>query len=66
MPEAIFRAVLRVVYRFRASPIRTLTTPDLASASESLRAELRRMGQTVTPEIDAFLSGLEPQPSPSA
>ena len=66
MPEAIFRAVLRVVYRFRASPIRTLTTPDLASASESLRAELRRMGQTVTPEIDAFLTGLEPQPSPSA
>lgn len=66
VPEAIFRAVLRVVYRFRAPPLRTLTAPDLASASESLRAELRRMGQTVTPEIDAFLSGLETQPSPSA
>ncbi|MBT8468042.1 MAG: hypothetical protein KJN97_04755, partial [Deltaproteobacteria bacterium] len=28
VPEPIYRAVLRVVYRFRKPPIRTVTTPD--------------------------------------
>ena len=55
MPEAIFRAVLRVVYRFRTPPLRTLTTPDVPSACEAVRTELARTGQAVTPEIDAFL-----------
>ncbi len=58
MPEAIFRAVLRVVYRFRSPPLRTLTTPDLPSAIEALRAELARMGHPVTPKMDAFLASL--------
>ena len=58
MPEAIFRAVLRVVYRFRTPPLRTVTTPDVPSACDAVRAELIRIGQPVTPEIDAFLDGL--------
>jgi len=58
MPEAIFRAVLRVVYRFRTPPIRTLTTPDVPSATASVRAELARIGQPITPQIEAFLDGL--------
>ena len=65
MPEAIFRAVLRVVYRFRAPPLRTLTTPDLPSAIESVRGELTRMGQPVTPEMDTFFGSLGVQ-SPSS
>jgi hypothetical protein len=60
MPEAIFRAVLRVVYRFRSPPLRTLTTPDVPSATETVRAELRRMGQPVTPVIEAFLDSVAP------
>lgn len=60
MPEAIFRAVLRVVYRFRAQPIRTLTTPDVPSATDAVRAELLRVGQPVSPEIEAFLTSLAP------
>jgi len=39
MPEAIFRAVLRVVYRFRTPPIRTITTSDVPSAAAAVRAE---------------------------
>ena len=58
MPEAIFRAVLRVVYRFRAPPLRTITAPDVWSAAESVRSELARVGQPMTPEIDAFLDSL--------
>jgi hypothetical protein len=58
MPEAIFRAVLRVVYRFRTPPIRTITTPDVPSATASVRAELARIGQPITPQIEAFLDGL--------
>jgi len=58
LPESIFRAVLRVVYRFRTPPIRTLTTPDVPSATEAVRRELLRIGQVVTPEVDAFLGGL--------
>jgi hypothetical protein len=56
MPEAIFRAVLRVVYRFRSPPLRTLTTPDVPGATEAVRGELARMGLPVTPEIEAFLN----------
>ncbi len=58
VPESIYRAVLRVVYRFRTPPIRTITTPDLASAADALRAELRRMGQPIGPEIQGFLDSL--------
>lgn len=58
MPEAIFRAVLRVVYRFRAPPLRTVTTSDVPSASAAVRKELTRIGQRVTPEIEAFLDAL--------
>jgi hypothetical protein len=58
VPEAIFRAVLRVVYRFRAPPLRTLTTPDLAAATETVRSELGRMGLAITPQIEAFLNRL--------
>lgn len=58
LPEAIFRAVLRVVYRFRTPPLRTVTKPDVPSATEAVRAELLRMGQPVTAEIEALLDGL--------
>lgn len=58
MPEAIFRAVLRVVYRFRTPPLRTLTTPDVPTAAEAARRELDRMGHTITPLIDRFLNNL--------
>ena len=60
MPEAIFRAVLRVVYRFRSPPLRTVTTPDVPSACDAVRTELIRIGQPATPEIEAFLDGLPP------
>ena len=56
MPEAIYRAVLRVVYRFRAPPLRTLTASDVPSALQMLRAELDRIGQPVTPEIESCFS----------
>ncbi|NNE18467.1 MAG: hypothetical protein HKN10_08330 [Myxococcales bacterium] len=55
VPEPIYRAVLRVVYRFRKPPIRTITTPDLSGAVEAVRAELQRMRQPIGPEIEAFL-----------
>ncbi|MBT8453364.1 MAG: hypothetical protein KJO40_15485 [Deltaproteobacteria bacterium] len=58
VPESIHRAVLRVVYRFRKPPIRTITTPDAASAAEAVRTELRRMRQPVSVEIEGFLQTL--------
>jgi hypothetical protein len=58
MPEAIFRGVLRVVYRFRTPPIRTITTPDVPSACAAVRSELRRMGETITPDIETFLDSV--------
>lgn len=58
VPESIHRAVLRVVYRFRKPAIRTITTPDAASAAEAVRAELRRMRQPVSAEIEGFLQRL--------
>ncbi|MGB3053037.1 MAG: hypothetical protein WBB42_18685 [Polyangiales bacterium] len=57
-PEPIYRAVLRVVYRFRTPPIRTITTPDLSGAAQAVRAELQRMGQPIGPEIEGFLDTL--------
>jgi len=58
IPEAIFRAVLRVVYRFRTPPFRTVTTSDVPGAAAAVRGELTRIGQPIAPEIDAFLDGL--------
>ncbi len=58
LPEAIFRAVLRVVYRFRTPPIRTLTAADTSAAADVARIELDRMGQPVTPGIEALLERL--------
>jgi len=58
MPEAIFRAVLRVVYRFRTPPFRTVTTPDVPSAAAAVRSELLRMGETITPAIETFLDSV--------
>lgn len=58
IPEAIFRAVLRVVYRFRAPPLRTLTASDGRSATDAVRNELERMGQPVTPGIETSLERL--------
>jgi hypothetical protein len=55
LPEAIFRAVLRVVYRFRAPPLRTLTTPDVSSAAAAVRSELARMGQPISPAVERLL-----------
>ena len=58
MPEAIFRAVLRVVYRFRTPPLRTVTTSDVPSAAAAVRSELCRMGATITPGVEAFLDSV--------
>jgi hypothetical protein len=58
MPEAIFRAVLRVVYRFRTPPIRTITTSDVPSAAAAVRSELRRVQEPITPEIERFLDAV--------
>jgi hypothetical protein len=58
VPESIHRAVLRVVYRFRKPPIRTIMAPGSASAAEAVRAELRRMRQPISPEIEGFLPTL--------
>lgn len=58
LPEAIFRAVLRVVYRFRTPPIRTLTAADTSAAADAARSELDRMGQLMTPAIEAALERL--------
>jgi len=58
VPEAIYRAVLQVVYRFRTPPLRTITMPDLAGAAVAVRAELKRMGQPIGPEIEGFLKTL--------
>lgn len=58
VPEAIYRAVLQVVYRFRTPPIRTRTTADIASAAEAVRAELTRMGQPIGPVTEGFLRTL--------
>lgn len=66
MPEAIFRAVLRVVYRFRTPPLRTITTPDVPGAVDAVRIELARMGQPMTPRIDAFLQKLTLGAGPSS
>ena len=67
VPEAIVRAVLRVVYRFRAPPVRTITAPDILGASNSMRLELSRIGEPITPQIEAFLSALsESASAPSA
>ena len=55
VPEEIFRAVLRVIYRFRTPPIRTITPADASGAVDAVRSELERMGQSVTPEIVALL-----------
>lgn len=60
IPEAIFRAVLRVVYRFRTPPLRTITTSDVGAAVAAARSELQRIGHPVTPTLDAFLDGLGP------
>jgi hypothetical protein len=58
IPEAIFRAVLRVVYRFRTPPLRTVTTSDVASATAAVRVELRRTEQPITPKIESFLDAM--------
>ncbi len=55
VPEPIFRAVLRVVYRFRTPPIRTISAADAPGAAAAVRSELERMGQPVAPEIEALL-----------
>jgi hypothetical protein len=60
MPEAIFRAVLRVVYRFRTPPLRTITTSDVPSAVAAVRSELGRMAQPMTPAIEMFLDSVTP------
>lgn len=66
MPQAIYRAVLRVVYRFRTPPVRTITTPDVLSATDAIRTELERVEQPITNEIEAFLDCLPGLNAPSS
>ena len=56
VPEAIFRAVLRVVYRFRAAPMRTITVSDIDGAADAALSELARMAQPATPACKSFLA----------
>ncbi|MEM9731779.1 MAG: hypothetical protein AAF997_24600, partial [Myxococcota bacterium] len=58
VPEAIFRAVLRVVYRFRNPPIRTITVADPAEAATAVRDELTNIGRPVTADTEQFLRAL--------
>lgn len=58
VPEAIFRAVLRVVYRFQNPPIRTITAADSRDAAEAVRDELIRIDHPVSPETEQFLRKL--------
>ena len=60
VPEAIVRAVLRVVYRFRTPPLRTLTTPDVVSATEMVRTELERLGVPLTQGTERLLDSVRP------
>lgn len=64
VPEAIYRAVLRVVYRFRTPPVRTITVPDIPSAAKAVRDELTRMGPGIEPETESFLATLSTYPPP--
>lgn len=57
-PEAIFRAAVRVVYRFRVPAMRTLTVPDAASAADAVTRELHRIGEPPTEELAKFLGWL--------
>ena len=59
IPESIFRAVLRVVYRFRVPPLRTVTVPSMQAALDAARTELVRIGHELTPELTSFLDSLE-------
>ena len=58
MPEAIYRAVLRVVYRFRSPPLRTVTSPDIDAARDAVLAEIGRLRLPVSPDIESWLDGL--------
>ena len=58
VPEAIFRAVLRVVYRFRTPPIRTVTVSSVGDAAAAVRDELARIGRPVSEDTEAFLRAL--------
>ena len=64
VPEAIYRAVLRVVYRFRTPPIRTTTVPDIAGAARAVREELTRFGSAIEPETESFLATISTYPPP--
>lgn len=55
VPEAIFRAGLRVVYRFRNPPIRTITASDEKDAVTAVRQEMARMRKSIGPELEAAL-----------
>lgn len=58
VPERLVRALLRIVYRFRAPTLRTLTVPDLESAAAAARKELTRMGERSNSDIEKFLATL--------
>jgi len=57
-PEAIYRAVLQVVYRFRTPLIRTGTTPDVPSAADAVRAELAPIARPIGTATEGFLNTL--------
>lgn len=66
VPEAIYRAVLRVVYRFRTPPIRTITVQNVPEAAGAVRRELQRIGPSIKPETASFLETLSTYPPPSS
>ncbi len=66
IPEAIFRAVLRVVYRFRSPPLRSITSSDIAGAVAAVKSELKRIGMPVSPGLGVLFDDLSPNGSASS
>ena len=58
IPDRMLRALMRIIYRFRAPTIRTVTVSDLEEAANAARQELARMGQPSSAGIEAFLTAL--------
>ena len=58
LPDRMLRALMRIIYRFRAPTIRTVTVSDLEGAANAARQELARMGEPSSARVEAFLTAL--------
>jgi hypothetical protein len=64
-PDRLVRAMWRIVNRFRAPSLRAVTVTDLRAATEAARRELVRMGEPLSPELEAMLNSLCARDIPS-